>query len=74
MSPSSPELPEALSREKVFVNQVEHGTDGIQKVFNVEIGRISGLPFDKTVRDVKGNKIGELESGFGIIPTTLRRW
>ena len=43
------------------------------KLFNLEIGRVSPLPFDNTVRDLKGNKIGVLESGPSGIKT-LRRW
>jgi len=43
------------------------------KLFNIEIGRVSPLPFDNTVKDLKGNKIGVLESGPGCIKT-LRRW
>lgn len=29
-------------------------------IFDREVGRVSGLPFDKSVRDLGGNIIGEL--------------
>jgi len=42
-------------------------------IFDIPIGHMSPLPFDKTVRDGLGREIGKLEGGI-IGPHTLLRW
>ena len=49
-----------------------YGQPGV-KIFDRHVGTTSGLPFDNTVRDFGGLKIGVLE-GFSGGGKTLRKW
>ena len=50
------------SREVVF-REGGYGVVSKSRIYDVEVGRLSGRPFDNTVRDVLGRKIGEFEDG-----------
>ena len=56
-----------------FVADNGHFMSVVAKIYNREIGKISGLPFDNTVKDCLGKKIGVLETGPNSLKS-LRRW